>query len=170
MVAVADWAGLAGGAWAAEVWAESVAARASRPVQARSRFMTGFSLGGGVLFSFGRRQPVDCRIAEPGWETGLQGPARPIREIGEAGLGKADRSGCYDAPEGWAMAQVEIQDTPGARFRAAVREEKPLQVAGAINAFTARLAEATGFKALYLSGGGGAANSLGVPDLGISTM
>jgi methylisocitrate lyase len=51
-----------------------------------------------------------------------------------------------------------------------VREEKPLQVAGAINAYTARLAEATGFRALYLSGGGVAVNSLGVPDLGISTM
>src|SRR6516164_2034061 len=60
--------------------------------------------------------------------------------------------------------------TAGARFRAAVAEEKPLQVAGAINAYTARLAEATGFRALYLSGGGVAANSLGMPDLGISTM
>ena len=58
----------------------------------------------------------------------------------------------------------------GERFRTAVREEKPLQVAGAINAYTARLAEATGFRALYLSGGGVAVNSLGVPDLGISTM
>jgi methylisocitrate lyase len=58
----------------------------------------------------------------------------------------------------------------GARFRAAVREEKPLQIAGAINAYTARMAEAVGFKALYLSGGGVAANSLGLPDLGISTM
>ncbi len=58
----------------------------------------------------------------------------------------------------------------GAQFRAAVEEEKPLQVAGAINAYTARLAEATGFRALYLSGGGVAVNSLGVPDLGISTM
>ena len=58
----------------------------------------------------------------------------------------------------------------GARFRTAVAEEKPLQVAGAINAYTARLAEATGFRALYLSGGGVAANSLGMPDLGISTM
>jgi methylisocitrate lyase len=58
----------------------------------------------------------------------------------------------------------------GGKFRAALREEKPLQVAGAINAYTARLAEATGFKALYISGGGVAANSLGVPDLGISTM
>ena len=48
--------------------------------------------------------------------------------------------------------------------------EKPLQVAGAINAYTARMAEATGFRALYLSGGGVAANSLGIPDLGISTM
>src|ERR1700758_4457952 len=60
--------------------------------------------------------------------------------------------------------------SPGARFWAALAEEKPLQVAGAINAYTARLAEATGFRALYLSGGGLAANSLGLPDLGISTM
>jgi methylisocitrate lyase len=59
--------------------------------------------------------------------------------------------------------------TPGTRFRAALKEEKPLQVAGAINAYTAKLAEATGFRALYLSGGGVAANSLGIPDLGIST-
>jgi methylisocitrate lyase len=61
-------------------------------------------------------------------------------------------------------------DSAGAKFRAAVAAEKPLQVAGAINAYTARLAEATGFRALYLSGGGVAANSLGMPDLGISTM
>jgi methylisocitrate lyase len=60
--------------------------------------------------------------------------------------------------------------TPGGRFRAALKEEKPLQVAGAINAYTARLAEAAGFRAVYLSGGGVAANSLGIPDLGISTM
>jgi len=51
-----------------------------------------------------------------------------------------------------------------------MRDEKPLQVAGAINAYTARMAQATGFRALYLSGGGMAANSLGMPDLGISTM
>src|SRR5579862_7265816 len=64
------------------------------------------------------------------------------------------------------------QDYPssGARFRAALAMEKPLQVAGAINAYTARMAAATGFRALYLSGGGVAANSLGIPDLGISTM
>lgn len=60
--------------------------------------------------------------------------------------------------------------SPGARFRKALAEEKPLQVIGAINAYTARMAEATGFKALYISGGGVAANSLGMPDLGISTM
>ncbi len=60
--------------------------------------------------------------------------------------------------------------SPGARFRAAVAAERPLQVVGAINAFTARMAAACGFRALYLSGGGVAANSLGVPDLGISTM
>lgn len=60
--------------------------------------------------------------------------------------------------------------SPGARFRLALAAEKPLQVAGAINAYTARMAQATGFRALYLSGGGVAANSLGLPDLGISTM
>src|SRR5580698_3481477 len=60
--------------------------------------------------------------------------------------------------------------SPGARLRAAVRSERPLQVAGAITAYTARMAAAVGFKALYLSGGGVAANSLGVPDLGVSTM
>ena len=60
--------------------------------------------------------------------------------------------------------------SPGARFRAAVRTERPLQVVGAINAYAARMAAACGFKALYLSGGGVAANSLGVPDLGISGL
>jgi methylisocitrate lyase len=58
----------------------------------------------------------------------------------------------------------------GARFRAAVAAERPLQTIGAINAYAARMAERVGFKALYLSGGGVAANSLGVPDLGISTL
>jgi methylisocitrate lyase len=60
--------------------------------------------------------------------------------------------------------------SPGARFRAALAEERPLQVVGAINAYAARMAAACGFKALYISGGGVAANSLGIPDLGISTM
>src|ERR1700729_2802378 len=58
----------------------------------------------------------------------------------------------------------------GARFRAALREERPLQVVGTINAYVARLAAASGFRAIYLSGGGLAANSLGMPDLAISTM
>jgi len=60
--------------------------------------------------------------------------------------------------------------TAGTKLRAAIEAEKPLQVVGAINAYAARMAEATGFRALYLSGGGVAANSLGLPDLGISTM
>jgi methylisocitrate lyase len=68
------------------------------------------------------------------------------------------------------MSNATSPQSPGARFRTALHQEKPLQVAGAINAYTARLAEATGFRALYLSGGGVAANSLGLPDLGISTM
>jgi len=60
--------------------------------------------------------------------------------------------------------------SPGERLRTAVAAERPLQIVGAINAYAARMAAATGFKALYLSGGGVAANSLGVPDLGISTL
>jgi methylisocitrate lyase len=58
----------------------------------------------------------------------------------------------------------------GARFRAAIAAEKPLQIIGAINAYHAKLATQVGYKALYLSGGGVAAGSLGLPDLGISTM
>ena len=60
--------------------------------------------------------------------------------------------------------------TAGARFRAAIAAEKPLQIIGAINAYHAMLATQTGFKALYLSGGGVAAGSLGLPDLGISSL
>lgn len=58
----------------------------------------------------------------------------------------------------------------GSRFRAAIAEESPLQVMGAITAYAGLMAKRVGYKALYLSGGGVAANSLGVPDLGISTM
>jgi methylisocitrate lyase len=61
-------------------------------------------------------------------------------------------------------------DSAGARFRAAIAAEKPLQIIGAINAYHALLATQTGYKALYLSGGGVAAGSLGMPDLGISTL
>ena len=58
----------------------------------------------------------------------------------------------------------------GKKFREAVQTEQPLQVIGAINAYHARLAEQTGYKAIYLSGGGVAAGSLGIPDLGISSL
>ncbi|MGQ2966493.1 methylisocitrate lyase [Methylophilus sp.] len=58
----------------------------------------------------------------------------------------------------------------GARFRAALAAEQPLQIIGAINAYHAMLATQSGFKAIYLSGGGVAAGSLGLPDLGISTL
>jgi len=60
--------------------------------------------------------------------------------------------------------------TPGEKFRQALKEEKPLQVPGAINAYHAILARASGFSAIYLSGGGVAAGSLGMPDLGISNL
>ena len=58
----------------------------------------------------------------------------------------------------------------GARFRSAVAAEKPLQVPGAVCAYHAILAERSGFRAIYLSGGGVAAASLGLPDLGISNL
>ncbi|MGX5174188.1 methylisocitrate lyase [Aliikangiella sp. IMCC44653] len=60
--------------------------------------------------------------------------------------------------------------TPGAKLRQAVAESQPLQLVGTINAFTAHMAKRAGHKAIYLSGGGVAANSLGMPDLGISTI
>jgi methylisocitrate lyase len=61
-------------------------------------------------------------------------------------------------------------NSPGQQFRQAVIDERPLQVMGAITAYAGLMAKRTGYRALYLSGGGVAANSLGVPDLGISTM
>ena len=60
--------------------------------------------------------------------------------------------------------------SPGARFRAALKEERPLQIPGTINANHALLARRAGFRAIYLSGGGVSAGSLGLPDLGILTM
>jgi methylisocitrate lyase len=60
--------------------------------------------------------------------------------------------------------------SPGGRFREALSQEKPLQVVGVINAYAALLARQNGFKALYVSGGGVAASSLGVPDLGITAL
>lgn len=60
--------------------------------------------------------------------------------------------------------------SPGKIFRELVATEKPLQCVGAINAYHARLAQASGFKSLYISGGGVAAGSCGIPDLGITTM
>ena len=62
------------------------------------------------------------------------------------------------------------QLSAGARWRAAMKAEKPLQIVGAVNANHALLATQAGFKAIYVSGGGVAAGSLGVPDLGISTL
>ena len=60
--------------------------------------------------------------------------------------------------------------SPGARFRAALKEESPLQIPGTINANHALLAKRAGFRAIYLSGGGVAAGSLGLPDLGITGL
>jgi len=60
--------------------------------------------------------------------------------------------------------------TPGGRLRAALKEERPLQVAGAINAYAAIMAESVGFRALYLSGAGVANASHGLPDLGMTSL
>src|SRR5580658_3587803 len=68
------------------------------------------------------------------------------------------------------MNTPEPSLTAGQNLRAAVAAEQPLQVVGAINAYHARMAERSGYRALYLSGGGVAAGSLGMPDLGISTI
>jgi hypothetical protein len=69
------------------------------------------------------------------------------------------------------LAQMDpVSTSPGARFRAALNEEKPLQIIGAINANHALMAKQSGYRAIYLSGGGVAAGSLGMPDLGINTL
>ena len=65
---------------------------------------------------------------------------------------------------------MTVKSTPGQRFRDAVAAEHPLQVVGTINANHALLAKRAGFKAIYLSGGGVAAGSLGLPDLGITGL
>ncbi len=63
-----------------------------------------------------------------------------------------------------------MSKSPGQKFRSLVENNAPLQVVGTINAYTARMAAAVGHQAIYLSGGGLAANSLGMPDLGISSL
>ncbi|PMR71550.1 methylisocitrate lyase [Halomonas heilongjiangensis] len=62
------------------------------------------------------------------------------------------------------------QQTPGARFRAALDASRPLPIVGTINAYTAMMAERVGHRAIYLSGGGVANASFGLPDLGMTTM
>lgn len=68
------------------------------------------------------------------------------------------------------MTTSESLKSPGMKFREAMRKESPLQIVGTINANHALLAQQAGFNAIYLSGGGVAAGSLGIPDLGITTL
>lgn len=68
------------------------------------------------------------------------------------------------------MSDHDARLSPGARLREAVAQEQPLQIVGAVNAYTALLAERAGFRALYLSGAGVANASLGLPDLGLTTL
>src|SRR5699024_7981591 len=65
---------------------------------------------------------------------------------------------------------MSTNESAGARFRAALAAEKPLQIAGTINAYTALLARRAGFKAIYLSGAGVANASFGLPALGITVL
>jgi methylisocitrate lyase len=66
--------------------------------------------------------------------------------------------------------EMEMICSPGSLLRRAVREEKPLQMVGTINAYSARLAERAGFRAIYLSGAGVANGSFALPDLGMTTL
>jgi methylisocitrate lyase len=68
------------------------------------------------------------------------------------------------------MQGMDGKDTPGSRLWAALGEERPLQVVGAINAYAAMMAERAGFRALYLSGAGVANAAFGLPDLGLTTL
>ncbi|TGM10808.1 methylisocitrate lyase [Leptospira selangorensis] len=68
------------------------------------------------------------------------------------------------------MSKNKEPYTPGEKLRDALKKESPLQIVGTINANHALLAQRAGFKAIYLSGGGVAAGSLGIPDLGITTL
>jgi methylisocitrate lyase len=68
------------------------------------------------------------------------------------------------------MSRQTSTGSAGARFRAALKEEKPLQIVGTVNAYTAMLAEQSGFPAIYLSGAGVANASYGLPDLGITSL
>ncbi|MFZ4928118.1 methylisocitrate lyase [Chryseobacterium sp. Mn2064] len=68
------------------------------------------------------------------------------------------------------MTKSESLKSPGSKFREAMQKESPLQIVGTINANHALLAQQAGFNAIYLSGGGVAAGSLGIPDLGITTL
>src|SRR5258707_382665 len=63
-----------------------------------------------------------------------------------------------------------MNSTPGSKFREALQAERPLQLAGAINAYAALLAQRAGFRALYLAGAGVANHSYGIPDTGETTL
>jgi methylisocitrate lyase len=68
------------------------------------------------------------------------------------------------------VSESNSSNSAGARFRAALAEEKPLQIVGVINAYAALLAQKSGFRALYLSGAGVANASCGLPDLGLTSL
>src|SRR5690606_16628324 len=122
--------------------------------------------GWGIRTSLSMRLQSRQRSAGPPAEAALLGIGCRSARTAQAGRG---------APLEWRPsrsngASMSTQQSAGARFRAAVAEESPLQVMGAITAYAGLMAKRVGYKALYLSGGGVAANSLGMPDLGISTM
>ena len=93
---------------------------------------------------------------------------RTISQESTPNSGAVDRgavdSGAVDS------GNVDSGDTPGTRFRQAVQVERPLQVAGTVNAYCALLAAKAGFRAIYLSGAGVANASFGLPDLGLTSL
>src|SRR5580658_8922596 len=144
---------VAGGLFGGPCWASMVVAANRRPVHTSSRFM--------LICLLWAEAAIPCI----GLDARIVAPRAPFRETPIAECSMKILLSC-----GHCMTHGPTSRSAGERFRAALESEKPLQVAGAINAYTARLAQAVGFRALYLSGGGVAANSLGLPDLGISTM
>src|ERR1019366_469947 len=121
---------VAGGVGGGVCWANRGAAAMKKPVQTKRRFMVIFLLCAETLLLVGRLQRDDCRTL------------RPVGVTGSGSWGAISASGglfrCR-MTQGRCMVEPSNQSSLGARFRAAGWEEKPLQLAGAINTYTARL-------------------------------
>src|SRR5271157_1515152 len=112
-----------------------------------------------------------ARIPFPSTRPGRLRRRRPGRRDEGSGRGSGPASNLLATPLRNPPSRMPSKTrSPGARLRAALKAERPLQVAGTINAYCALLAERAGFRAIYLSGAGVANASHGVPDVGITTL